>query len=150
MTLSPPRGLGRVFACVAVALALAGCATTTRPLMPTPMLYVGPEAKPLFGPSTERQSPDLDLLFITDRAPATDPDDPLPYSALRSRSIAFGSTTVEFGDGVTWDELAKESTTPNATRAAHLDLGPTKELGRFPLIPYELQYVGSGISRAPD
>jgi len=150
MNFYPPRTLGRGFAWVTLAVALAGCATTTRPLMPTPVLYTGPQAKSLFSDSSvERQTPALDLLFITDRAPATDPDDRAPYSAQRSRSIAFGSTEVEFGDGVTWHELIKESTTANATRAVHLELGPTKELGRFPLIPYELVVVGGGISRAP-
>jgi len=150
MILYPPRALGRGFAWAAIALALAGCATTTRPLMPTPELYAGPQAKPLFTDrSVERRSPALDLLFITDRAPATDSNDGLPYTAQRSHSIAFGSTEVEFGDGVTWDELVKESTTANATRAVQLQLGPTRELGRFPLIPYELRIVGGGISRAP-
>src|SRR6266550_560520 len=51
-----------------LACLLAGCATT-RALMPTPV---------------------LDLLFLTDRAPADGTGDP-PYTAERSRSIAFGS-----------------------------------------------------------
>jgi esterase/lipase superfamily enzyme len=149
MIFSPPRALGRGFAWAFVALALAGCATT-RPLMPTPALYSGPQAKPLFDdPSVGRPSSDLDLLFVTDRAPATDTNDDMPYSANRSRSIAFGSTTVEFGDNVTWDALAKESTSPEATRAVTLHLGATKELGRFPLIPYELLVVHDGITRTP-
>jgi hypothetical protein len=51
----------------------------------------------------------LDLLFITDRAPADQAGD-LPYTAGRSRSMAFGSAIIEFGEGVSWDVLVKEST----------------------------------------
>ena len=70
---------------LALLLGLGGCATTY-PLMPTPALYTGAEAKPLFteAPAVVR-TPPLDLLFITDRAPATSPDDPEPYTADRSR-----------------------------------------------------------------
>ena len=54
-----------------VALTLAGCATS-HPMMPTPVLYAGPQAKPLFTHvPAERRTPPLDVLFITDRAPAT-------------------------------------------------------------------------------
>ena len=69
---------------LAVPLGLAGCATTY-PLMPTPVLYTGAQAKPLFtnAPAAVR-TPPLDLLFITDRAPATSPDQPEPYTAERS------------------------------------------------------------------
>ena len=61
---------------VLAAFALAGCATT-HPMMPTPALYTGPQAKPLFTDMhAEDRTPSLDLLFITDRAPAQSADDP--------------------------------------------------------------------------
>ena len=59
----------------------------------------------------DSQKPPLDLLYITDRAPATEADKtPLPYSAERSHSMAFGAVTIEFGKGVSWDTLVAEST----------------------------------------
>lgn len=132
-----------------VALTLTGCATTF-PLMPTPVLYTGPQAKPLFTDApAEHRTPPLDLLYITDRAPATGPDDVGPYTAERSHAMAFGSTTVEFGDGVSWDTLAKESILEKRTRELNLKLGPTKELGRFPVIAYDVQVTPAGIERAP-
>jgi esterase/lipase superfamily enzyme len=110
-----------------LACLLAGCATT-HPLMPTPVLYTGPNAKSLFADaSVESSPPALDLLFLTDRAPAVDGES--PYTAERSRSIAFGTTTIQFGDGVT--------------------LGKTREIGRFPPIPYALTQAGDGMRRAP-
>ena len=141
------RELARVLA----ALALAGCATT-HPLMPTPELYVGPQARPLFtGANPEVRTPPLDLLFITDRAPARDQERPdsEPYTAARSRSMAFGSVTVTFGEGVAWDELVRQSTVARRTSPIELKLGPTRELGRFPGIPYSVTATPSGLKRTP-
>ena len=133
---------------IAVPLILAGCATT-HPMMPTPALYTGAQAKPLFaGAPARSQSPTLDVLYVTDRAPAKDANEASPYSADRSRSMAWGSATVKFGD-VQWDELVKESTEAERAAPLNLTLGETKELGRFPPIPYELTVGPAGISRLP-
>jgi len=114
-----------------LACLLAGCATT-HTLMPTPVVYTGPNAKPLFADaSIEPRPPALDLMFLTDRAPADGTSDS-PYTAERSRSIAFGSTMIEF----------KESES--------LALGATTELGRFPAIPYRLTEAPGGMRRAPE
>ena len=114
-----------------LACLLAGCATT-HTLMPTPVVYTGPNAKPLFADaSIEPHPPALDLMFLTDRAPADGASDS-PYTAERSRSIAFGSTMIEF----------KESES--------LALGATTELGRFPAIPYRLTEAPGGMRRAPE
>ena len=134
---------------VLAAFAMAGCATT-HPMMPTPALYAGLKARPLFTDThTDVRTPSLDLLFFTDRAPAQSADAPEPYTADRSRSMAFGSTTVLFGEGVTWDALVRESTLSQRTAALDLKLGPTKELGRFPRIPYEVTVAAGGLSRTP-
>jgi esterase/lipase superfamily enzyme len=130
------------------ALVLAGCATTY-PMMPTPAVYVGAQAKPLFTQAPEAvRTPPLDLLFITDRAPATSADEPEPYTADRSRSMAFGSTTILFGEGMTWDALVKQSLLIKRTTATDLKLGPTKELGRYPPIPYAVTVTPAGLTRA--
>jgi esterase/lipase superfamily enzyme len=119
-------------------------------MMPTPVLYTGAQAKPLFteAPAVLR-TPALDLLYITDRTPARSPDEPLPYTSERSRSEAFGSTTVLFGEDMTWDTLVKQSLRAERTAAIDLKLGPTKEIGRFPPIPYQLAVTGSGLTRTP-
>ena len=132
----------------ALTIVLAGCATT-HPMMPTPVLYTGAQARPLFVDlPAEHRTPPLDLLFITDRARAKGEDEQTPYTANRSRSMSFGSTTIEFGANLSWDSLLKEST--KAKRGASLDLtlGATKELGRFPPIPYELEIGPNGVSRS--
>ena len=130
----------------AIAFVLTGCATT---MMPTPVLYTGANAKPLFTElSIDSRRPSLDLLFITDRAPAEQADG-LPYTAARSRSMAFGSAMIEFGEDVSWDVLVKESTATQRVNPLQLKLGPTTELGRFPAIPYEVVVAPDGIRRVP-
>ena len=145
-TLSP--GARSAIAIAAIAFVLTGCATN-RAVMPTPVLYTGANARPLFTelPIDSRQ-PSLDLLFITDRAPAEQAGD-LPYTASRSRSMAFGSAMIEFGEGVSWDALVKESTATQRVNPLQLKLGPTTELGRFPAIPYEVAAGPDGIRRVP-
>ena len=132
-----------------VPLGLSGCATTY-PLMPTPTLYIGAQAKPLFTDATgEVRTPPLDLLFITDRAPATNSDEQEPYTADRSRSMAFGSTTILFGQDITWDALIKQSLLVERPTPTNLRLGPTKELGRYPRIPYAVAATPGGLTRTP-
>lgn len=134
---------------LAALLGLAGCATT-HPMMPTPVLYIGTKAKLLFTKATAAVStPPLDLLYITDRAPAQSPGEAQPYSSERSRSEAFGSTTVLFGEDMTWDELVKQSLQVERKHAVNLKLGPTKEIGRFPIIPYQLAVTPTGLTRVP-
>jgi esterase/lipase superfamily enzyme len=132
----------------AIALVLTGCATH-RAMMPSPVLYTGESARPLFTESSiDSHRPSLDLLFITDRAPADDGEG-LSYSAARSRSIAFGSTMIQFGEDISWDALVRESTAARRVNPLELKLGPTTELGRFPAIPYEVVVAPDGIRRVP-
>jgi esterase/lipase superfamily enzyme len=130
-----------------IALILTACATT-HPMMPTPAIYAGAQAKALLASAPAQASPTLDLLFVTDRAPATDTGGDMRYTADRARSLAFGSTLVEF-DNLRWGELVRESTTIERTRHVNLSLGPTRELGRFPRIPYQLVVGPTGMSRLP-
>lgn len=133
----------------AAALVITGCATTDHVMMPTPVLYEGANARPLFTDLVMHAGrPSLDLFFITDRAPAQ-PGDDVPYSTRRSRSMAYGSTIVDFGEGITWDSLIKRSIAAQRPNPLHLKLGRTTELGRFPPIPYEVSVAPDGIRRSP-
>jgi esterase/lipase superfamily enzyme len=128
-------------------LLLAGCASTPV-LMPTPNLYLGSLAKPLF--ATElREAPSLDLLYITNRAPQSDADGKLGYGSDRSRSMAFGSVVVEIGENVSWPSLVEASTQTERSVSLELEISSTTEEGRFPPIPYAVEVVEGGIRRTP-
>ncbi len=62
--------------------------------------------------------------------------------------MAFGSTTILFGEGMTWDALVKQSLLVERTTPMDLKLGPTKELGRYPRIPYAVAVTPAGLTRA--
>jgi hypothetical protein len=67
-------GLRSAVVIATIALVLTGCAAN-RAMMPTPVLYTGANAKPLFtGLAQDNRQPSLDLLYITDRAPAAHAD----------------------------------------------------------------------------
>ncbi|MGE5730797.1 MAG: alpha/beta hydrolase [Gemmatimonas sp.] len=137
----------REVAAAVLAMALAGCAT--HPMMPTPVLYTGTNPRPLFvGLPIDDRRPPLELLYITDRARAEDGDS-MRYTAERSRSMAFGSALIEFGEDIGWDVLVRESTTAERAAPLELKLGPTTQLGRFPAIPYEVTVGPEGVRRLP-
>ncbi|MGB8435450.1 MAG: alpha/beta hydrolase [Burkholderiales bacterium] len=132
-----------------VAASVGGCSSTF-PLMPTPAMYTGHAARPLFPSVPEvRRTPTIDLLYVTDRAPAVNPDDRLPYTAERSIQMSFGSVAVEFDESVTWDLLVKESTATDRSTSLDLKLGKTEVLGSFPRVPYPVAAADGGFTRDP-
>jgi esterase/lipase superfamily enzyme len=131
---------GAFFALLAALLA-SGCATGPRQLMPTPTLYQLPSGRPVFDQVAQLRQPrgpDLDLLYITDRAPQSDPDNPLPYGQQRARHIAFGSAQVRVVPGLDWEALREQSRLAQRTREVNLELGEVRELGAFPEEPYRI------------
>ena len=78
-------------------LVSVGCATG-HALMPTPNVYDRPGGYPEDGVSPPFRNSEVDLLFVTDRAPET-VDGSLAYGSLRSASLAYGSVAVERGAG---------------------------------------------------
>jgi esterase/lipase superfamily enzyme len=135
------------------AVLIGGCATSARQLMPTPTLYQLPGGQPVFDLAADaRQNPDLDLLFVTDRAPATPAEveaqtegsDPLPYGQERGWQILFGSAQVRVAPGLDWTTLREQSRLAERTREVDLELGQVQELGAFPLEPYQIARAADG------
>ncbi len=87
-----------------LALLLVGCASTQE-LMPAPNIYADGSGYPESGVAPGLKSNEVDLLFVTDRAPETSADGTLEYGSGRSASVGFGSAIVEIGNGLTWQEL---------------------------------------------
>ncbi|NEV61320.1 alpha/beta hydrolase [Thiorhodococcus minor] len=143
-------------AAILAALLIGGCATGARQLMPTPTLYQLPDGRPVFDPAVEAlqnpaQDPNLDLLFITDRAPPTPAElevhakgeSSLPYGQGRARHIAFGSAQVRMVPTLDWSVLRAQSQLAKRTQEVNLELGQVRTLGAFPDEPYQ-------ISKGPD
>lgn len=138
---------------ILAAIVIGGCATSARQLMPTPTVYQGPSGQPIFERTDEtRQGPDLDLLFITDRARPTpaelearaEDEGAFPYGQERARGIAFGSAQVRIVPGLDWQTLDEQSRLAERTREVNLELGPVRELGAFPREPYQISKGADG------
>ena len=111
-----------------------GC-SSQRLLMPTPHIYADGNAK-LFGQLVpEFNRTQVELLYITDRAPETTDSGELHYGFHRSDSIAVGTTVVDLGEDLTWEQLVEASVTKTRINAPALKLLATNEFARLPPTP---------------
>ncbi len=119
------------------AVLLSACSTKEL-LAPTPAAFAAPENRPpVDGAQPVNASGDLNLLYVTDRAPASDPQTTtLSYGSERSRTMSFGSI-----------DIRVEPDSSGGTEEMKLD--GVKEIGRFPEVPYPAVFADSGYRRAP-
>ena len=119
---------------VLLASLVAACATS-RPLMPTPSVYADQNWSAFSDVPASLRTPDVDLLYATDRKPEEGESSHLPYGFRRSGSLAFGSVKVNLGRDLTWDDLVKTSVTSKRDLDMEMSLRLVEELGRFPATP---------------
>jgi esterase/lipase superfamily enzyme len=119
---------------IAAMLVLMGCATS-RPLMPTPAIYVDEKEGLLEDVSPALRTAEADILYVTDRQPEQDESGNLRYGYGRSKSLAFGSVVVNLGDGLTWDELVASTQSSSFSGRVELSVRSIEEIGRFPRTP---------------
>jgi len=128
---------------------LSGCASSVRPLMPTPTLYHTTPTKVLFEDlPPDRRRPRIELLYVTDREPEENSETGLPYGEERARSLAFGTAVVDMAPTLDWRELERQSQLAERSTEVNLEMGRIEELGRFPLEPYAMERTPSGVKRA--
>jgi esterase/lipase superfamily enzyme len=136
--------------CLIVVGSLAGCAGSSRALMPTPNLYTAQgAADPFDAYSQDSPSPDVDILYVTDRVPDNEEDEPLSYGFGRSPSVAFGSAIVQMGEGLSWNQLASSSVVADRQAEVKMHMGSITEIGRTPQIPYPVVLDGDILKPDP-
>ncbi len=69
--------------------------------MPTPNIYVDEQAALFEALPEEYTSTQVELIYVTDRAPETDEAGNLHYGFGRSNSLAVGTTVVDLGQNGT-------------------------------------------------
>jgi len=122
-----------IFPIVAM-LVLIGC-TTTRLLIPTPAIYVDQKEGLFEDVPPALRTPEVDILYVTDRQPEQDEAGKLRYGYGRSKSVAFGSVVVDIGHDLTWDALVKDTQSSTSKRDFELSVRSIEEIGRFPRTP---------------
>ena len=130
-----------------IAGALGGCATS-RPLMPTPVVYAQGVEEPFADVVPALQSAEADVLYITDRTPEQDQQGRLTYGIGRSPSVAFGSAVVRLGEGTSWKDLTAQAR--GGEQKLELSLVSVREQARAPETPLEWTLVEGQPVTAPE
>jgi esterase/lipase superfamily enzyme len=122
-----------------LAASLAAC-TPENAVMPTPAIYEGPGARPIFAGAFAANPPHvLDLLYVTDREAVRNSSGELAYAASRSRVMTFGTVSLAM------------DVDPGATSASRptgqFKLGKPQLIGSFPRTPYGVHRVAGGFTR---
>jgi esterase/lipase superfamily enzyme len=136
-SLSHQAALGLYAGLIGLAL-LSACAPTEGLLTPTPAIFSAHQDRAVVDSARPIDtSNDLNLLYITDRAPITDPQtNALSYGSERARTMSFGSIDIRLE--------------PDSNGAVgEMKLGEVKEIGRFPEVPYPVVVSSAGYRRAP-
>jgi hypothetical protein len=110
-------------------------------MMPAPNVHLDPESDFYSDVAPELKSTEVRLFYITDRVAEQDEDGKLRYGYGRSPSMAFGSTIVDLGDEISWEELLEASRTQRRPKNVVLDLGAVKEIVRGPNSPLPYKEV---------
>ncbi|MEM6617773.1 MAG: alpha/beta hydrolase [Pseudomonadota bacterium] len=119
-----------------VFFAVAACAAPQ--LAPPPNLLASLSAYPDAGLPAHLRTATPQIFYVTDRTPTAGPGEKATYGSGRSRSMAFGTKTLSFGDGLSWEEL-KARSLGQGPRVTTLTALGAEELVRFPPTPLPFQ-----------
>ena len=135
--MSHPAAFG-FYACLIGLALLSACSPQEGLLTPTPANFAAPQDRsPVDNAQPIHTSNDLNLLYVTDRAPIADPQtNALSYGSERSRTMSFGSIDIRIE--------------PDSNGAMEeMKLRGIEEIGRFPEVPYPAVVSSAGYLRAP-
>ncbi|MEP5632061.1 MAG: alpha/beta hydrolase [Tateyamaria sp.] len=129
--------LQRFFLLVAL-LGLAAC-SPARVLAPTPNIFAN-DGYPLSEIPAVYQTAQPKIFYITDRG-KTNEDGFLSYGSERSSSMAFGASTVAFGEDQNWQSLGTASGMLDRSEKIKLNLVKNEEILRFDKTPTPFKIV---------
>jgi len=137
------RSLARHLAVpVLVLVAGMGAGGCSRQMMPTPNLYSYQKDDAFDHVPAEHRNNTVDVLYVTDRAQSGTNKKGPTYGYGRSPSLAFGSAVVEIGRDLSWDEVAKASTTGSGRKSLPLSIKQVREIARCPDVPFPVAKPG--------
>ena len=117
--------------------------------MPTPNVYLDHKYDLYNQLNEPLKSTEVRLFYITDRAPELDHNNVTHYGSGRSNSMAFGTTIVNLGVDMTWEDLVKASRSRIRLNNVQLERGPVHELVRSPPTPIPYGLIDGKIVEDP-
>ena len=134
----------RVCVYLSLTLLLVAC-HGPRVLMPTPNIHVGSNNEIYTGLHAQLKTSEVPLFYITDRQPEKDENGKLEYGYGRSNSLAFGSTVVDLGEDISWEQLLEASRTDKRLESVHLKRSKLTEITRGPNLPVPYREINGEI-----
>ena len=134
---------------ICLILLLAAC-SGQRVLMPTPNIEVNPENDAYADLHPDLKSTEVPLFYVTDRKPERDENGNLEYGYGRSPSLAFGTTVVDLGDDISWEELVEASRTQQRLKEVPLKRRELTEIIRGPNSPVPYTEVDGKVVKNPE
>jgi len=138
----------RVYLAITFALMLTAC-SGPRVMMPTPNVHVDSGEDIYTGLPEELKSTEVPLFYITDRQPERDDSGNLKYGYERSPSLAFGSTVVDLGEDISWEQLVEASRSGKRLQKVKMNIGEITEITRGPNAPIPYTEVDGVIVEDP-
>jgi len=134
---------------IGLILLLAAC-SGQRVLMPTPNIEINPEKDHYEDLHPELKSTEVPLFYVTDRKPERDENGNLEYGYGRSHSMAFGTTVVDLGEDISWEELVEASRTQQRLKEVPLKRRELTEIIRGPNSPIPYAEIDGKIVQDPE
>jgi len=141
--------LWRVCFIISTTLLLAAC-SGPRVMMPTPNEALDDDTSAYQALHPDLKSTQVPVFYVTDRVPEKDDKGNLVYGYQRSPSLAFGTTVVDIGEDMSWDDLLVQSRTNKRGEKIKMTRGEITEIVRGPNSPIPYQEVDGKIVEDPE
>ncbi len=129
---------------ILIIFAATGCGD--RYLVNTPNILLHRDYSRTFDDTPpEFQSPEMEVIYATDRAIDKQTKDGPSYGYQRAKGLAFGTAKVILQPRPTWQELRDDSLVRLRRRNYTLGLGEVKEAGRFSFVLDKLRPSENGV-----
>src|SRR5262245_2086418 len=127
-----------------------GC-QTRRTLAVTPNILRGDEGAAMFEQvPPELRTPNMEVLYVTDRDVTKRTDVGPIYGYGRSRDLTFGVATVSITPQPTWEQLVADSIRGDRSKSYELKTTSIRELGTFGIVLHYLQFRHRDLSLTPE
>jgi len=144
------RAFVRNFGVIVIGLVVLWGCSGPRVMMPTPNVYLTEEGQHYQDLNPELQSSEVRLFYITDRVPEQDEQSNLRYGYGRSSSVAFGTTVVDLGEDLAWEDLLLASRLQKRLKPVNLKVRQVTEILRGPDTPLPYALVDGKIVERPE